>query len=54
MVQFFGDFSSWIDELSLTNLVKAEPLPESIDQVWVADYDWVSLDDYVLAWKRVK
>ena len=53
VVQFFGESDSVMDE-EIIEIVKAARIPNQIDQVWLTGREWVSLDDYELAWERVR
>ena len=53
VVQFFGEGESLLDE-DITEIVKRAKLLGKIDQVWLTGREWVSLDDYELAWERIR
>lgn len=54
LVQFFSPDHSFLSDEHITEIVEEAHLPEVIDEVWVADQDWISLDDYVIAWVRIR
>ena len=53
VVQFFGESDSVTDE-DIIEIIKAEQIPNQIDQVWLTGGEWVGLDDYEFAWERVR
>ena len=53
VVQFFGESDCVMDE-DIIDIAKAVRLPNQIDQVWLTGRKWVSLNDYELAWERVR
>ena len=53
VVQFFGE-SELINSEEIVDTVKAARIPMQIDQVWLTGREWVSDDDYELAWERVR
>ena len=53
VVQFFGESDSVMYE-EIIEIIKAARIPNQIDQVWLTGREWVSLDDYELAWERVR
>ena len=53
LIQFHGDSSFTLDDEDMLEIVRSANLPEMIDQVWVAQQDWVSADDYELSWQHV-
>lgn len=53
VVQFFGESELVTDE-EIIEIIKAAPMPKQIDQVWLTGREWVSQDDYELAWERVR
>ena len=53
VVQFFGESDSVIDE-EIVEIIKESQVPNQIDQVWLTGREWVSADDYELAWERVR
>ena len=54
LVQFHGDSSFTLDDDDMVEIIKSANLPEMIDQVWVAQQDWVSRDEYELSWQHVR
>ena len=54
LMQFFGQFDLLQIDSELTQLVKSAIVPENIDEVWVADYDWVDLDEFEIIWNRIR
>ena len=54
LVQFFGDSSVWLEDEKIVEIVRTSPLPEIIDEVWVARQDWVSLDEYEVVWEQIR
>ena len=52
LVQFHGDNSVILDE-DIVHIIKSAQLPGTIDQVWLAEQEWVSEDEYTLGWIRV-
>ena len=54
LVQFFGDSSVWLGGEEIVEIIKSAHLPELIDAIWVARQDWVSLDDYEVAWDHIR
>ena len=53
LVQFHGDDSLILDE-DIIHIVESARLPRMIDQVWLAQYDWVGEDEYTVGWSRVR
>ena len=53
VVQFFGEGDYAKDE-DIVEIIHAAQLPNQIDQVWLTGREWVSIDDYELAWERVR
>ena len=53
VVQFVGEGSSLMDE-DIIEIIKTARIPNEIDQVWLTGREWTSLDDYELAWERVR
>ena len=53
VVQFFGEGELVRDE-EIMEMVKGTQVPNQIDQVWLTGREWVSLDEYELAWERVR
>ena len=53
VVQFFGENELIMDE-DIVEVIKAARIPAQIDQVWLTGREWISLDDYKLAWERVR
>ena len=53
VVQFFGESCSVKDE-EIVEIVKKTQITSHIDQVWLTGREWVSQDDYQLAWERVR
>ena len=54
LVQFFGDSSGWLGDEEIVEIIESAHLPEMIDEVWVARQDWISLDDYRIAWEHIR
>ena len=50
LVQFFGSHESGLTDSDFQELVERASVPERIDQVWIADYDWLNAHDYDLRW----
>ena len=53
LVQFFGDDPLIMDE-DIIQIIKSARLPNMINEVWLAQHDWISEDDYVVGWNRVQ
>ena len=53
VVQFFGEHDIVNDE-DIFGIIKESQLPKQIDQVWLTGREWVSSEDYELAWERVR
>ena len=53
VVQFFGQSDSVMGE-EIIEIIKESRVPSQIDQVWLTGREWVSQDDYELAWERVR
>ncbi len=53
VVQFFGESELVTDE-EIIEIVKAARIPKQIDEVWLTGREPVSLDDYELAWERIR
>ena len=54
LVQFFGETWSGPTDEEIKEIVAAAPITESIDQVWVADHHWISIDSYEVKWTRLR
>ena len=54
LVQFRGESSFTLDDDDMVEIIQSSNLPEMIDQVWVAQPDWVSEDEYELSWLHVR
>jgi hypothetical protein len=54
VVQFYGDDSFYLDDEDITGIVQSAEIPVVIDEVWVANHEWVSIDDYVVTWEHVR
>ena len=54
LVQFFGDSSIWLQDEDIVGIIKSAHLPETIDEVWLAQQDWISQDDYEITWEYVR
>ena len=54
LVQFYGDSSFILGEEDVIEIIRSVQLPEVIDQVWLAQPDWVSEYEYEVAWKHVR
>ena len=54
LVQFFGKGSLLLSDQDIVEIIASADLPELIDQVWLAQQEWVSLHDYRIAWKHVR
>ena len=53
LVQFHGDGSLILDE-EIVQIINAVQLPETVDQVWLAQHDWIGAHEYKVAWSRVR
>ncbi len=53
VVQFFGESELVTDE-GIIEIIKAARIPKQIDQVWLTGREYVSLDDYELAWECIR
>jgi hypothetical protein len=51
LVQFHGEDSFPVDEEIVIHEAK---LPELIDQIWIAEPDWINEYDYMITWKLVR
>ncbi|MXZ88372.1 MAG: hypothetical protein F4089_03470 [Gammaproteobacteria bacterium] len=54
LVQFFGETWSGPTDEEIEEITVTAPIPESIDQVWVADHHWTSIDSYEVEWTRLR
>ena len=54
LVQFYGSSSLLVMDEDIIEVVQSARLPGVIDQVWVAQHDWVTQYDYEVAWQRVR
>lgn len=54
LVQFFGETWSGPTDEEIKAIVATAPIPQSIDQVWVADHHWTSIDSYEVEWARLR
>ena len=54
LVQFYGSSSLLVMDEDIIEVVQSARLPGVIDQVWVAQDDWITPDDYEVAWQRVR
>ena len=54
LVQFYGSSSLLVTDEDIIEVVQSARLPGVIDQVWVAQDDWVTPYDYEVAWQRVR
>lgn len=50
LVQFHGE-NSFLEEEKIINEAK---LPELIDQIWIAEPEWINDYDYIITWKLVR
>ena len=53
LVQFHGDDSSLEGE-GIIPTIKSVQLPDMVDQVWLAEHDWVGEDELEVVWNRVR
>ena len=53
LAQFHGDDSHILDE-EIAQIVESAQLPEMLDQVWLAQDEWVSDDELTVVWYRVR
>ena len=53
LVQFFGNRTSLWDE-DIIEIVQSADMPDIVDQVWIAQEDWIGPNDYKIVWKRVR
>ena len=53
LVQFHGD-DSFLEDEDIIQVIKSAQLPDVVDQVWLAQHDWVSEDEHMVAWDRVR
>ncbi len=53
LVQFFGDIELGPTEDEIKSMIVGSQLPEGIDQVWVADKNWVSAYNFEVQWVRM-
>ena len=53
VVQFFGE-QEFVMDKDIIKIIKESRVPNQIDQVWLTGREWVSLDEYELAWERVR
>jgi len=53
LVQFFGDIEFGPTDEEIRAIVIGSQLLKDINQVWVADKNWISEDDYELEWVRI-
>ncbi len=54
LVMFCGEGSSILSEDDVLEIIKSVTLPRLIDQVWLAQEDWVSEYNYEIAWLQVR
>ena len=54
LVQFCGDGSGWLQDEDIVEIIKSAPLPQMIDQVWLACPEWVSDYDHEVTWEHVR
>ena len=54
LVQFFGSVTNRVRDDDLVKIIRTAQIPDAIDEVWLADADWVSADDYEIVWKHVR
>lgn len=54
LVRFCGEGSGILSEDDVLEIIKSATLPNLIDQVWLAQEDWVSEYDYEIAWLQVR
>ena len=54
LVQFHGDDYFTVDEEHLIEIIRSAEMPETIDQVWLAEPEWVNDDEIELTWRHVR
>ncbi len=54
LVQFYGDSSFTLGDEDVIEIIQSAQVPEIIDQVWLAQQNWVGENDYEIAWERVR
>ena len=54
LVQFFGESSVWLGDQEIVEIIESAHLPKMIDEVWVARQEWVSLNDFEIAWEHIR
>ena len=54
LVRFCGEGSGILSEDDVLEIIKSATQPNLIDQVWLAQEDWVSECDYEIAWLQVR
>ena len=50
LVQFFGEDHSMLADEDIMEIIGSANLPEVIDQVWLAQENWVSAERYEIVW----
>ena len=53
VVQFFGERDA-VNDSDIVGIIDESQVPDQIDEVWLTGREWVSLEDYELAWERVR
>ena len=54
LVQFCGHGSAWLQDEDIVEIIKSAPLPEVIDQVWLACPEWVSEYEHEVTWEHIR
>ena len=54
LVQFFGDILGGVGDEEIIEMTKSARLPEAIDEVWVAQLEWVGLRESEIIWVRTR
>ena len=54
LVRFCGEGSSILSEDDVLEIIESATLPHLIDQVWLAQEDWVSEHNYEIEWLQVR
>ena len=54
LVQFCGHGSDWLQDEDIVEIIKSAPLPEVIDQVWLACPEWVGEYDHEVTWEHIR
>ncbi len=53
LLEVYGDDLS-LDLISIDEIVRIVNLPFNIDQVWVAEPEWISEEDIKIVYRRIK